>query len=697
MSVVTSQPVWQSGSSDDPYAQYYRDAYLGEEAFVDEDERETRWGPFVSAFFLSSCINAGLMLMLATLYYDAPPEPIQIVASIAFDEQEEVDNKESPIQIFRFTKEELPETGSPSVVGIDVPQSSANQVSEITSLRTEQSAVEMARFEAPISVDISSAPNYTHDVRIKGNAGVGAVGAVGAVDRITQEILLSLEERPTLVVWFFDKSWSMLPQRQEINKRFEKVYGELGVSHLVAPRKDQLPLLTSVVAFGEKVDLMTPNLTDKLPEIQAAVSAIQNDPSGVESTFTAIGMAAEQYKVLRHAPEPEKRRNIMFVLFTDEVGDDEHLLEQAVTICRNNAIRVYVVGTPAPFGRRNIEFKYIDPDPNYDQSVQWLPVRSGPETLRPETVNLGFVGLNSRDATIYRLDSGFGPFALTRLAYETGGIFFSVHPARPLDAAGFVPRAQTPPMSPAISNFFDPMVMRPYAPNYVPENEYLRLLRLNKAKEALVRAAEMANLMSMENPQTRFTRDPENEATMKQQLDVAQRKAALLEPRIHEVVQVLKQGESDRPKITELRWQAGYDLALARALAMKVRTEGYNSILAKAKFGLKLEDPKTNRLEVRPNDEISTGSVHQRMAAQSKELLERVIADHAGTPWAYLAAEELNQPLGWKWAEFYDPPPPPVKQTPRPPAVGGGGNNRPNRPQRPMNADPKPIRQGIKL
>ncbi|MBL8830381.1 MAG: VWA domain-containing protein, partial [Planctomycetaceae bacterium] len=429
MSVVTSQSSWGSSTPVDPYQQYYDDVAYDDPLLAEDGDEGRGLSPFISAFLLSTAINLGLMVMLATVYFDPPPEPLQIIASVSFDSEEEVDDKESPIQIFRFTKEELPETGSPSVVGIDVPVSSANQVNEVTSLRTEDRPVELAKFEAPIAVNLSQAPNYTSDVRIKGNAGVGAVGAIGAVDRITQEILLSLEERPTLVVWFFDKSWSMLPQRTEINQRFERVYREIGLSHLTATSVDQLPLLTSVVSFGAEYEYRHPSgvhkqrpmLTNQLSDIQAAVSSIENDPSGVESTFSSIIDAADKLKVFRHGTV---RRNIMFVVFTDEVGDDEQRLEEAVTLCRNNAIRVYVVGTPAPFGRRNIEFKYVDPDPNYDQSVQWLPVRAGPETLRPEMVNLGFSGFTARDSTIYRLDSGFGPFSLTRLAYETGGIFF---------------------------------------------------------------------------------------------------------------------------------------------------------------------------------------------------------------------------------------------------------------------------------
>ena len=657
-----------------------------------EDDDSDVAGAFLTAAFLSGLIHAGIVITMLTIFFDRPVEqpPLEIITDIA---QEELAEEEIPIQIFRFSKEELPDIGSASVAGIDVPAPSADRVEELTKLRTETNPVEIAKYEAPVALDVSQATNFSYDVKIKGAAGVGAVGAVGAVDRITQEILLTLEQGPTLVVWFFDRSWSMYPMRQDINNRFDRIYKELGVSHLVAKRKDQ-PVLTSVISFGENVQVMTPELTDNLDEIKAAVSAIENDASGIEMTFNALGMAAEKYRV--HHQQGLKR-NIMFVLFTDEVGDDEEKLEPVIQLCRNNAIRVYVVGTPAPFGRKNIEFKYVDPDPNYDQRVQWLPVRAGPETVMPEQLQLGFTGLTERDSAVYRLDSGFGPFALTRLCYETGGIFFAVHPARPEDAEGFVPRNATPPMSPAINYFFDSAVMRPYAPNYVPTTEYKELVMSNRARQALIAAAERSMLMPMTEPPMSFDRNPENEALLKRALDEAQKKAAIIEPQINELYQVMKQGEVDRPKLSEPRWQAGFDLAMGRLLALKVRTEGYNAILAKAKFGLKLDNPKSNILELKQADEVTTGSQHQKMAAQSKELLESVIRDHSGTPWAYLAEEELKQPLGWKWTERFDPPPPPAPTVRPTPTVNNGGNRPPVRRPLPQNANPKPIRQNVKL
>ena len=79
--------------------------------------------------------------------------------------------------------------------------------------------------------------------------------------------------------------------------------------------------------------------------------------------------------------------------------------------------------------------KYIDPDPKFDQSVQWLPVHQGPESLLPERLKLNFDGEREYEE---RIDSGFGPYGLCRLTSETGGLYFTVHPNRKVGRAGAI-------------------------------------------------------------------------------------------------------------------------------------------------------------------------------------------------------------------------------------------------------------------
>ena len=189
-------------------------------------------------------------------------------------------------------------------------------------------------------------------------------GTEGAVDRITQEILVSLDERPTLVVWLLDQSESIRPQRTAIEKRFDHIYKELDVIQSrgqdAFTKHGNQPLLTAVVAFGQEISFRTKDPTDDLAEIKKAIHEIPVDESGVELTFTAVAESARKYQKFRTG---SPRRNVMLIVVTDEAGNDEDRLEPAIELCKRHAMPVYVIGVPAPFGQRQAFVKYVDRDP----------------------------------------------------------------------------------------------------------------------------------------------------------------------------------------------------------------------------------------------------------------------------------------------------------------------------------------------
>jgi hypothetical protein len=307
---------------------------------------------------------------------------------------------------------------------------------------------------------------------------------------------------------------------------------------------------------------------------------------------------------------------------------------------------VYVIGVPAPFGRENAYVDWKDPDPKYDQSPQKAPVHQGPESLLPERLLLLFGG-TAKDEV--QMDSGFGPFGLCRMAYETGGLYFTVHPGR--EKGKDADAEDSKAMASHLAMFFDPRVMRNYRPEYVSAKEYYNLLKNNKACAALVEASRQSATTQMENVRRRFPRN--DDAQFARDLSNAQRSAARLEPKIEELVTILREGERDRDKVKTPRWQAGYDLAIGRALAVKVRTEGYNAMLANAKQGLKFKDPKDDTWDLRSTDSSIVNSALEKDAEDARKYLNRVVADHKGTPWAVDAERELREPLGWEWQEMY--------------------------------------------
>jgi hypothetical protein len=395
-----------------------------------------------------------------------------------------------------------------------------------------------------------------------------------------------------------------------------------------------------------------------------------------ENVFTAVGMAAEKFRIYQSAKNGNRR--VMIVVFTDEAGDDV-AIDDTVEVCRRLAIPVYVVGRPAPFGRDTAYVKWVDPDPKFDQRAQWAPVRMGPESLLPEALKLRFAGGGEEEL----LDSGFGPYGLTRLCYETGGLYFATHPNRVVGRK--VTREETNQLAAYFSAFFDPDAMRRYQPEYVPVSEYMRQVQASASRRALIEAAQMSWTSPMENVRLHFPK--RDEAQLARDLSVAQRSAAILQPKIDAICRTLLAGEDDRQHETEARWQAGYELALGRALAVQVRTAGYNVMLAEAKQGMPFKNERNNTWILRPDGEFAASQL-EKAGAQARQLLERVERDHPGTPWALLAARELAAPMGWRWDEGYTRLPPI-----EPPQDNGNRRPRPQPepPRGPPRRDPPPL------
>ncbi|HUE73738.1 MAG TPA: vWA domain-containing protein [Pirellulaceae bacterium] len=612
-----------------------------------------------SAFAVSFAVHMLLLIILGLFPVITPPEPPVILVSAATT-PEELEQFQVPEEFYFNTQPSI-DVGANSTRGQMMALSEAPIVSDVSIVPLYSDVVTDTthpQIEVNNIVAVATGLHLNKSVAVKGAAGEGATGAVGAIDRLTHEILLSLEDRKTLVVWMFDQTASLIPQRQAIHDRFDKIYQELGIIEAAGAeafkRHEDKPLLSSVVAFGKGLTLMTKDPTDSLEELKQAVKSIPNDNSGDENVFSAIREIARQNAEYRYqtASQSEPERNVMIVVFTDEAGSDERMLDEAVKMCRRWTMPVYVIGVPAPFGRRETMMKWVDPDPNYDQSAQWGVVDQGPESLMLERIKLGFSGQQEDEISI---DSGFGPYALTRLCVETGGIYFAVHPNR--DVRRQLRRGEVPAFSSYLQYFFDPESMRRYRPDYVSAQDYLKNLERNAARAALVKAAASSQIEQMADPRLRFVK--RDEGAFATDLTTAQQAAAALEPKINNLYELLRKGEADREKEDIARWQAGYDLAMGRVLAVKVRTEGYNQILAAAKRGLKFKDAKNNTWVLTPSDEITVGSQMVKMAERAKMYLNRVVQEHPGTPWALLAERELKDPLGWKWKEeFTDLNPP---------------------------------------
>ncbi len=525
----------------------------------DEAELEDDGGWFgnESASFVGSMIvHLGVIVMLGLtpIIQKLDPEAIVLVSAPPVQEIEEFEIVEE------VTHSELPQdkVGAASLGEVSMAEASAETFAEIAEI---PSPVQM---EPDVKGDILVNNLFNQAVapldRLKdqkGSVGEGTTGAAGAVDRLTFELLQSLEERPTLVVWLFDQSGSLHRTRNEIRERFNTIYDQLGIversgGKAFRRKTTEVPLLTSIIGFGQDVKLYTEEPIYDLAEIKATVDSIPVDTSGTEKVFTAVELAADQYiKFRKNRADNGPLRNVILVVVTDERGDDINRLESSISLCRKWGMPVYVIGVPAPFGREHTLVKYVDPDPKYDQTPQWAQVDQGPESLMPELVKVGF-SANFQDEPV--IDSGFGPYGLTRLCYETGGIYFTVHPNRNVNRQ--IRQHEIEAYAADMSYFFDPSVMARYRPDYLSPADYQKRVKESPLRTALVNAATIV-VPTLDRPQMRFVK--RDEAGLVADLTRAQQDAAKLEPTLIRLAAVLEPGYAHRVNETIPRWQAGYD------------------------------------------------------------------------------------------------------------------------------------------
>lgn len=677
---------WVRPKDDDQVDDTHED---GHEELPPEIDVEVPWfDSDTKAFLVSMLVHVAVIVGLASFTVAQNPEVLRIFLSAS-----PIEDQPTPLDVLSeiaYSDAPNSEIGSNSVGESDMALAEALTVADMSELANPPIEVTIPNGEISVTLDIKQALGITESKRIvKGLTGVGVNGTQGAVDRITYELLRSIEERPTLVVWLFDSSISMDKQRKEIRERFEKIYEELGIVEQEQTRRGKsinhdASLLTSIISYGMDVKFLIDRPTDVLEEIRNAVDSIEVDESGIEYTFKAIKEVADKYKSFRSSRgSGGPQRNVVLIAVTDERGDDADSCDEAIAICKKFGIQTHVLGVPAPFGREFTYIKFVDPDPQYDQTPDWRQVDQGPETLFPERVMLGYKDNYYEEPVI---DSGFGPYALSRLCYETGGIYFSIHPNRRVGSQVRSNEIET--FASRMSYFFAPDVMEKYRPDYVSADEYKKMVQQSPMRLALIQASARSRTGTLDRPRQVFVKV--DEARMVNELSTAQQAAARLSPELNALCLVLAEGEKHKAKETSPRWLASFDLSYGTALAAKVRNDSYNAMLALAKRGMNFEDPKNNTWTISPSDKISVDSRLEKDANLARELLQNVVDNHPGTPWALLASRELSNPIGWEWKESFTdltPPPrrdPPPNNTPPRPAPANDGMLPPPLPKRPV-------------
>lgn len=419
------------------------------------------------------------------------------------------------------------------------------------------------------------------------------------------------------LVWLLDRTPSMQQFRQPVLDRIGRIYQELRLvmgSGLDFDQGFDRQLLSSAISFSEQSESLT-RRPSAMREAPIEVMRMSGDNSEAERTFSAIYEAAIRFaKTTR-----EDKRRVVFVVVSDEAGDDQDQLERVLKLCRHHRILVFAIGAATPFGG-HLQAK--QENGNRGDHFQ------GPETWKPERLNLPFFD-GRGDVS---LPSGFGPFALSRLCHETGGRFFVSLP--------FIGKNERRHAE------FHQKVSSRYLPDYNDPTMYSKAVSRQRSRQALLHAATETWNNPPQLPSLSFPAS--NEAEFKEALSKSQRATAVLEFQLTALNRILESGRADRQQETSPRWQAGYDLAMGRVLSMQARTKVLNHKLAKLRTTFQ-PGGTTPTLTLVPDQETSHSAME--LAKESKVFLRRVIAEHPKTPWAWLAQRELDQPFVWTWSK----------------------------------------------
>jgi hypothetical protein len=459
-----------------------------------------------------------------------------------------------------------------------------------------------------------------------------------AMDRITQEILQMLYGGPVLVIWCFDRSESMKDDQEEISERIKRVYDELSLS----TRASGGALKTAITSFGETFAVQTPEPTHDPAVIQSAIGGLPIDPSGKEYMCQAVARSIVGFEDYAR----RTRRRMMLILVADESGerqDNVNFLEPTIQKARDARCRVYVLGRESVFGYPYVRFRYRHPQ---TRRIHWLLADRGPETAFVEQLQTN--GFRRRHDAF---GSGFGPYEQSRLARQTGGIYFLLPSVEANIVRGEKRR-------------YELQQLRRYKPDLRARAEIFfdrdeTELRLMMWK--IIHDLDPHNPQSKDVTEVRvhFSPDPQ---TFVVQMNKQIPRAKILVGYLGAAANVLEQNRKLRDQETEIRWQANYDLLLAQLVAYQARLYEYTAYLQYF-----MQHPQVVPLTKEPNlrltywdirtrTETITGDVIEPYVEKATELFKAIIEDHPGTPWAERARWELGRGYGVDLQPVYEPP-----------------------------------------
>ena len=554
----------------------------------DEPEEPDHWVSrdlfrSVLSFFVSMFVH--LVLLLAGALCLLPAEERAKLVAVVFDVREEVERELETVELDERDEAAVSlsfahSSGDP----ISGPQSVHFRAAERVEIDTDMvDQLSAATGPAEIGIDDPLDIDF-NDRELLQELPDGAVGVARAVvdgygeafDRITMEIEQLLYGGPVLVIWCFDRSYSMKDDQQEIRERITRVYAELDqISHASGGA-----LKSAVTSFGEDFQVMTPEPLHDPSVIQLAIGSLTTDPSGKEYMCQAVATSISGFQEFAH----RQRRRMALILVTDESGEREDNaahLEATIAIARAARCRIYVLGAEAVFGYPHVYFSYRHPQTG---RVHWLLADRGPETAFVEQLQTN--GFHRRHDAF---GSGFGPYEQSRLARESGGIFFLLPSVEESIVRGEKRRYELEQM-----RYYKPDLRARQEIFFDRDQSPLRLLLWKIIYDLDPLNAQAKEVTEVD---VHFSPDPR---TFARQVTTQIPRAKIHLGYLAEAADIVEKNREMRDREPEIRWQANYDLMLAQLFAYQARLYEYTAYLQ-----LFMQNPRVIPLAKAPNLQLT--------------------------------------------------------------------------------------------
>lgn len=505
-------------------------------------------------------------------------------------------------------------------------------------------------------VPVSMLPIYDNvgSVRLSETETVGDV-----TEDIAEELKQIAEDGDAIVVWVLDRSLSMFQDRSQLAGGILPFLQEI--------EQDKTTRMLHIVqSFSIKSQWLTPP-TRSAKRIAAAIRNIQPDESGVENTFQAIEDAA--YRIQSN-PKWGKSQKLI-ILWTDESGDDHAQLEVSARICRQLGVRVDVIGPSAVLGSQVGYTAYRHPGNGVVYNVQ---VTRGPDSLFAPKLALGRKEskgyTRENPATLARLRSGLGPYALTRLTAQTGGRYIIYDRASDRSPYSFkrmsgdyCPEYQSPAEIQA-SLMKQPLrriVLAATAATYRRSTSLELQLQFGGRYPTFQSWQPGLQFQTLLKPRVeQAIRSVESDLAVIEEALAVYERAKVTEEFVP-VEEPTVNGQAKKPadvgsawKTISLslleqaynqeqsrRWRAWCDLNFATLLYQSVRLNEYREIMLRLLRGPIRLNTDTNAIRIVESPLLLGGDVAKQRADDARKLLQRCIDQNKDTPWQFMAEQLL--------------------------------------------------------